>query len=531
MARVVIDPITRIEGHLKLEVEVDGGKVKDAWTSGTLFRGFEIILQGRDPRDAWQFTQRVCGVCPTSHGHTSSMGLDDSFKVKIPDNALIMRNMIEGCQFLHSHILWFYHLAALDYVDVVSALSAKTSDPELLAVQGKLKTFVESGQLGPFANAYWGHPAYKLTPELNLLAVSHYLKALDMQAEAASMSALFGGKMPMTMTSPPGGSNAIVNLDLIAQFLYRLKKLQTFIDNVFIPDVLAIAPFYLDWAGIGKGHGNYLAWGVFEDLATRDPYKRLLPRGAVFADKGLTPQKIGPEMVTEDTTHGFYKNGPPLNPAQGETLPDYTGFDTNSKYTWAKAPRLNGKPMEVGALSRMLVAYVSGQPQAKELIDGTLKALGVAGKPEVLMSVLGRIAARALETKIVADAMVGWTAQLAKNLGAGDTKLFQQYEIPDKASGIGLWEAPRGALGHWNTIENKVLKSYQLVVPTTWNVGPRDDKGIRGPIEEALIGTPVVDPKKPLEILRVVHSFDPCLACTVHVIDPGTNEVYKFRVS
>ena len=247
------------------------------------------------------------------------------------------------------------------------------------------------------------------------------------------MSALFGGRMPMTMTSPPGGVNAIVNLDLIAHFLYRLKKVQAFVDNVFIPDVLAVAPFYLDWAGIGKGHGNYLAWGVFEDLGTGDPYKRLLPRGAVYADKGLAPQKVGPEMVTEDTTHGFYKNGPALNPAQGETIPDYTGFDTNSKYTWAKAPRLNGKPMEVGALSRMLVAYVSGQPQAKELIDGTLTKLGVAGKPEVLMSVLGRIAARALETKIVADAMVGWTAQLAKNLGGGNTKFFQQYEIPDKA--------------------------------------------------------------------------------------------------
>ena len=531
MARYVIDPITRIEGHLGIEVEIEGGKVKDAWTSGTLFRGFEIILQGRDPRDAWQYTQRVCGVCPTSHGHTASRGLDESFKVTIPENALLLRNLIEGCQFLHSHILWFYHLTALDYVDVVSALSAKTSDPKLLAVQAKLKTFVESGQLGPFANAYWGHPAYKLSPELNLLAVSHYLDALEMQAEAASASAIFGGRMPMTMTSPPGGVNCMVDLDLLANFLYRVKKVKNFIDNVYIPDVLAVAPHYIEWAGIGKGHGNYLAWGVFDDPATRDPYKSLLPRGAIYADKGLVPQQIGPEMVTEDTTHGWYKNGPPLNPAQGVTDPEYTGYDTNAKYTWAKAPRLNGKPMEVGALSRMLVAYVSGQPQAKALIDDTLAKLGVAGKPEVLLSVLGRIAARALESKVVADAMEGWVMQLAKNIGAGNTKLFQQYEIPDKASGIGLWEAPRGALAHWNTIENKVLKNYQLVVPTTWNVCPRDEKGVRGPIEEALVGVEVVDPKKPLEILRVVHSFDPCLACTVHVIDPDTNEIYKFRVS
>jgi [NiFe] hydrogenase large subunit len=531
MARLVIDPMTRIEGHLKIEVEIDGGKVKDAWTSGTLFRGFELILQGRDPRDAWQLTQRVCGVCPTSHGHTSSMGLDEAFKVKIPDNAVIMRNLIEGCQFLHSHILWFYHLAALDYVDVVSALNAKTTAPSLLLVKEKLKTFVDSGQLGPFANAYWGHPAYKLPPEINLLAVAHYLEALDMQAQAAAASATFGGKMPMTMTSPPGGVNCIVDMDLIANFLYRLKQVQAFIDNKFIPDVLAVAPYYIDWAGIGKGHANFLAWGVFEDPASRDPYKRLLPRGAVYASEGLVAKKVGPEMVTEDTTHGWYKNGQPLNPAKGVTDPDYTGYDTDKKYTWAKAPRLNGKPMEVGALARMLVAYTSGSPAAQGLIDSTLAKLGVAGKPEVLLSVLGRIAARALEAKLVADAMVEWTKQLAANLGKGDTALFTQYEIPDSSSGIGLWEAPRGALGHWNVIEGGRLKNYQLVVPTTWNVCPRDSNGVRGPIEEALVGTPVYDPKQPVEILRVVHSFDPCLACTVHVIDPDTNEIHKFRVS
>jgi len=530
MARYVIDPITRIEGHLKLEVEIEGGKVKDAWTSGTLFRGFELILQGRDPRDAWQYTQRVCGVCPTSHGHTSSMSLEDSFKVIPPENAVLLRNLIEGCQFLHSHILWFYHLTALDYVDVVSALSAKTTDPKLQAVQAKLKTFVESGQLGPFANAYWGHPAYKLSPEINLLAVAHYLDALEMQALAASASSMFGGRMPMTMTSPPGGVNCMVNLDIIAGFLYKIKKVQSFVDDVYIPDVLAVAPHYLDYAAIGKGHANFLSWGVFDD-PSRDPYKRLMPRGAVYASEGLKVQKVDANMVTEDVTHAWYKGGKPLNPAQGETLPEYTSYDTNSKYTWAKAPRMNGKPMEVGALARMLVAYCSGQPQAVELINGTLGKLGVAGKPEVLLSVLGRIAARALETKIVADKMIDWTMQLAANMGAGKTELFKQYELPASGQGVGLWEAPRGALAHWNTIEGSVLKNYQLVVPTTWNVCPRDEKGIRGPIEEALVGTPVVDAKKPLEVLRVVHSFDPCLACTVHVIDPDSNEIHKFRVS
>jgi len=531
MARLVIDPVTRIEGHLKLEVEIEGGKVKDAWTSGTLFRGFELILKGRDPRDAWQYTQRVCGVCPTSHAHTSTMGLEDSFGVRPPDNAVIMRNLIEGCQFLHSHILWFYHLTALDYVDVVSALQAKTSDPKLVAVQAKLKTFVESGQLGPFAHAYWGHPAYKLPPEINLAAVAHYLDALGMQAQAASASAIFGGKMPMTMTSPPGGVNCMVDLDLIANFLYRLKQVQSFIDNVFIPDVLAVAPYYLDWAGIGKGHANFLAWGVFDDPATRDPYKRLLPRGAVYASEGLVAKKVGPEMVTEDTTHGWYKDGNPRNPSEGVTEPEYTGYDTDGKYTWAKSPRLNGKPMEVGALSRMLVAYTSGVKPVQDLIDGTLAKLGVPGQPGVLLSVLGRIAARALESKYVADSMVNWATELASNMASGKKDLFSQYEIPQSSQGIGLWEAPRGALGHWNKIDGQVLDNYQLVVPTTWNVCPRDEKGVRGPIEEALVGTPVADPSQPVEILRVVHSFDPCLACTVHVIDPDTNEVRKFRVS
>jgi [NiFe] hydrogenase large subunit len=529
MARLIIDPVTRIEGHLKVELEVEGGKVKDAWASGTLFRGFELILQGRDPREAWQYTQRVCGVCQTSHGHASSMGLDQSFKVAVPDGGVLMRNLIEGCQFLHSHILWFYHLAALDWVDVVSALGAKTEDPNLLMVQARLKKLADSGQLGPFANGYWGHPAYKLPPEINLRAVAHYLDALDYQAMAASCSALFGGRMPMTMTSPPGGVNAVVNLDLIAHFLYRLKQIQAFIDNAYIPDVLAIAPYYMDWAAIGKGHGNYLAWGVFEDLKTRDPYKRVLPRGAIFADTGLKPQKVAHEMIIEDTAHGWYKNGA-HTPMAGVTEPEYTGYDVNGKYTWAKAPRLSGRPMEVGALSRMLVAYVSGQPEARKLVDGALEALGVAGKPEVLMSVLGRVAARALETKLVADAMVGWTMELAGQLGAGKLKLFENYEIPERGSGAGLWEAPRGALAHFNVIENKVIKNYQLVVPTTWNASPRDQKGVRGPIEEALVGTPVVDPARPVEVLRVIHSFDPCLACTVHTIDPCTNEVRKFRV-
>lgn len=530
MARITIDPITRIEGHLSIEVEVEGGKVKDAWTSGTLFRGFEIILKGRDPRDACHLTQRICGVCPTSHGHTSSMSMEDAFKIKPPDNGRIIRNILEGCQFVHSHILWFYHLNALDYVDVVSALKAQPKEASLKKVQEKLKVFVESGQLGPFANAYWGHPAYKLPPDLNLLAVAHYLEALDMQAKAAHLSALFGGKMPMTMTSPPGGTTHIPTVDDMANYLFRIKELQNWIDNVFIPDVLAVAPYYLDYAGIGKGHANFLAWGVFEDTSF-DPKKRLLPRGAIFAADFPKVHEAKPEDVTEHTSHSWYKGTKSLNPAIGETDPEYTGYDPTKKYTWAKAPRLKDKPMEVGAIARMLIAYASGQRTAKKLIDNTLSAIGHAGKPQVLLGVIGRIAARALECKMVADAMYQWGIDIVENIKKGKTDVYTSYEIPDKAKGIGLWEAPRGALGHWIDVEGKKIKNYQCVVPTTWNVGPRDDKGIRGPIEEALVGTPVVNPEKPLEVLRVVHSFDPCLACTVHVIHPESNRTMEFKVS
>jgi len=529
MTRITIDPMTRIEGHMRIDVEIEAGKVTDAWTTGTLFRGFEIILRGRDPRDAWHITQRICGVCPTSHGHASSMSMDDAFQVKPPDNGRIIRNIIEGAQFLHSHILWFYHLNALDYVDVVSALKAEPKEASLKAVQRKLKAYVDSGQLGPFANAYWGHPAYKLPPDINLLAVAHYLEGLVMQAKAAQISALFGGRMPMTMTSPPGGVTHVPSVDDLKNYLFRIQELQTWIDGTFIGDLYAIAPYYLDQAAVGRGHGNFLAWGVFED-ASFDPKKRLLPRGALFAADFPTLHEAKPEDVMEDTTHGWYRQGKPLNPATGATDPEFTAYDTGKQYTWAKAPRLQNRPMEAGALSRMLVAYAAGQPTAKKLIDEALARIGYPGKPQVLFGVIGRIAARALECKLVADAMHQWGLDLIENIKQGKTAVYTEYRIPDKARGIGLWEAPRGALGHWIDVEGKRIKNYQCVVPTTWNVSPRDENGVRGPIEEALVGVKVADAEKPLEVLRVVHSFDPCLACTVHLIHPASNRILNFRV-
>lgn len=506
--RVVIDPFTRLEGHLRIEVEVDGGKVKDAWSTSPLFRGMEIVCKGRDPRDAYYLSQRICGVCPISHGHASTYSLEDAFGVTPPDNARIIRNIIEGAQYVHSHILAFYHLHALDYVDIVSALNAKPKETSLKNVQAKIKTFVDSGQLGPFANAYWGHPAYKLPAELNLLAVAHYLEALEMQAKASQLLALFGGKFPHMMTCVPGGVTVTPDANMLGDALFRTKELKTWVDEVHIPDVLAVAPYYLDWAGIGKSHTNYLAWGVFED-ETWDAQKRLLPPGAVYNGQ-LKVEEVKPEEVTEYVSHSWYTDeSGPLNPSEGVTEPEYSDLDTDGKYSWCKSPRFKDQPMEVGPLSRMLVAYLSGNENAKKLIDDTLAALGVPGKPEVLLSTLGRVGARALECKLVADAMVGWTMELVENFRNGQTDLYADYEVPESGRGVGLWEAPRGALAHWNTIENGRLKNYQVISPSTWNFSPRDDKGVRGPVEEALIGTPVVDPEKPVEVLRVVHSYDP----------------------
>jgi [NiFe] hydrogenase large subunit len=529
MSRIIIDPITRIEGHLALEVEVEGGKVKDAWASGTLFRGFEIVLKDRDPRDAYHITQRICGVCPTSHSHAAALCLESAAGIHPPEMGRLVRNMVEGAQFLHSHILWFYHLAALDFVDVVSALKAETKEHYLNDVQARIRKSVEGGQLGPFANAYWGHPAYKLPPELNLLAVAHYLEALDQQAQASHISAIFGGRMPMTMTTPAGGSVHIPTLDDMANLIPRLEDLRHWVDHVYIPDVLAIAPYYLDYAGIGPGPRNFLAWGVFDDPSF-DSKNRLLPSGIVM-DCSFKAQEVDEKTVTEDVTHGWYKDGPPTHPSVGLTEPEFTSWDVEKKYTWAKAPRYGDRPMETGALARMVVAYSKGHPAAKKLIDQTLGQLGVADKPEVLCSVVGRIAARALETKIVADAMVEWANEIMENIKSGKKETFTQYELPQRAQGVGLWEAPRGALGHWNQIEKTRLANYQVITPTCWNISPRDAQGVKGPIEQALIGTPVADPKRPLELLRVAHSFDPCLACTVHVIDPESNAVYKVRVS
>ncbi len=541
--RVVIDPITRIEGHLRIEVEIENGKVKNAWSSGTLFRGIEMILKGRDPRDAWLFTQRACGVCTYVHGLASVRSVEDALGVKAPNMARLLRNLMLGAQFLHDHPVHFYALHALDWVDVVNALKADPKRTARLAasvssaaasgardfevVQQKLKSFVESGQLGPFANAYWGHSAYNLTPEADLLAAKHYLDCLQMQVKAAQLHAVFGGKNPHIQSLTVGGVTCErdLSIDRVAHFLFQLKEVKSFIDNVYVPDLLAVASFYKDWGAIG-GNSNFMAYGEFPQTDS-EPDSLFLPRGAVF-DRNLgNVVPVDPSKITEHVKHSWYEGEAALHPSKGETKPDFTPLNTEDRYSWLKAPRYDGHAMEVGPLARVLVAYAKGHEPTKKLVDQVVETLAIP--PAALFSTLGRTAARAINTKVIADAMMDWTTELIELIKKGDTQTYQAYEWKD-GTGMGLNDVPRGALGHWIQVEDKKIGNYQMVVPSTWNLGPRCSSDILGPVEQALIGTPVADPKKPLEILRTVHSFDPCIACAVHVIDPHSNEVYKIRV-
>ena len=473
--------------------------------------------------------------------------VEDAIGVEIPENARLIRNLLHGAQFQHDHIVHFYHLHALDWVDVVSALkadpaaTAKLSDNVSNApwgganyfksVQQRLQTFVDSGQLGPFTNAYWGHPAYVLPPEANLMAAAHYIEALRLQAKAARMHAIFGGKNPHLQSLVVGGVTSVKDLtpDRIAEFLYITKETQSFIENVYIPDLLAVASFYKDWGAIG-GCSNYMAWGEFPQ-SKQEPESLFMPRGVIM-NRNLGSLKTAVQRdVTEHIARAWYEQGNPQHPYTGETKPLQENpkyRPGGGKYSWFKAPRYAGEPCEVGPLARVLVAYGKGKKEIKALVDSTLQKLGVP--VQALFSTLGRTAARGLETVAIGQAMPGWLMELVENLKSGDTQTYQAWEMPDSGQGVGLNDVPRGSLGHWIEIEDKKIKNYQYVVPSTWNCGPRDEKGKLGPVEEALIGTPVADPARPLEVLRTVHSFDPCVACGVHVIDPDSNRVYDIKV-
>ncbi len=467
--------------------------------------------------------------------------------VKIPENARIIRNMLMGAQFQHDHIVHFYHLHALDWVDIVSAITK--ADPVKTAVladnlsnaskggasyyksvQQRLKTFVDSGQLGPFSNGYWGHPAYQLPPEANLMAAAHYIEALRLQARTARMHAIFGAKNPHLQSLVVGGVTCVKDLkpDRIAEFMYLWKETQAFVRDVYIPDLLAVASFYKEWGSIG-GTTNFMAWGEFPETDA-EPDSLFLPRG-VMMDRNLSGVKMArQEEVTEHVTHAWYEDGDAKHPYEGETRPvqeDPEYSPDNGKYTWLKAPRYSEQSCEVGPLARVLVAYGYGKKEVKTVVDSVLKQLGIPAA--ALFSTLGRTAARGIEALVVGERMETWINALIENVKKGDTTTYQAWEMPKKGMGFGLNDVPRGSLGHWIKIEDGKINQYQYVVPSTWNMGPRDKNGKLGPLEEALIGTPVADPKQPLEVLRTVHSFDPCIACGVHVIDPDSNEVYKIR--
>lgn len=554
--RIIVDPITRIEGHLRIEVEVDNDNViKDAWSSITLWRGIETILKGRDPRDAGLMVQRFCGVCTYSHYETSIMAVEDAFGIKPPPNARLVRNLIKGSQYLTDHIMHFYHLHGLDWVDIVSALSAdprkavelaksyhpnpyNCSETHYRAVQKRLTRFVQSGRLGPFANAYWGNPSYKLPPEANLVITSHYLDALKISKIGAQMMAIFGGKNPHPQSLVVGGISSVmdaVDASRIGEYLFRLKEVKNFVETAYLPDILIAATYYKDEgaAGIGAGVPNYLSYGGFP---LDDEWgKTLLPKGVVKNRDLANPLRLDEDRITEEAGHSWYKGDKRLHPYVGTTDPKYTGFDANGnvkgdeKYSWCKAPRYDQKPFEVGPLARFIVGYAQGHPEIKKLVDDTLNAANLP--VTVLFSTLGRAAARALETKLVADNIGNWVNELVSNVKRGDTRTWTLNYLKSNCEGRGMNEVPRGALGHWIKVEHGVIANYQAVVPSTWNASPRDANGMRGPYEEALIGTKLSNLDQPLEILRTIHSFDPCAACAVHIIDPKSDTIRAFKVA
>jgi hydrogenase large subunit len=518
MGKIVIDPVTRIEGHLKVEAVVDDGKVKEAKSAGMLFRGLELIMRGRDPRDAQRITQRVCGVCPTSHSIAATLNLDSAFGIadKIPDNGRIIRNLILGAAHIADHILHFYHLVALDYVDVARLSKYEGNN----TVLNSIKDFIGRGELGPFVPRYEGD--YRLPDDVNEQAVTHYVMAFDMRRKGQEMAAMFGGKMPHNMGIMPGGVTSIPAVDNMASFLWRLRELQEFIDNVYLPDVVAIAGVYSDYFEIGHGCGNLLAYGSYDldgkevDLTKRN---RFFKPGTTST--GLKFGRFDPGQITEQVKHSWYVDSiSDRHPSEGDVVVDK---EKEGAYSWLKSPRYDKKVFEVGPLARIMVNYVEGNPAVKGLVDSTLSQARL--KPKDMFSVMGRNLARALETKLIADAMAGWVLQLKPG-----EPVYINYELPEESAGMGLVGAARGALGHWIQIKESKIANYQVITPSTWNISPRDDRDQPGPLEQAITGTKVKDEANPFEIVRIVRAFDPCLACSIHLVNPKGHDLGKFRV-
>ncbi|KAA3663189.1 MAG: nickel-dependent hydrogenase large subunit [Calditrichaeota bacterium] len=500
--RVMLDPITRIEGHLSIRTEVENNHVVEAYCSGEMFRGFETILRGRDPLDAQQITQRICGVCPVPHGLASILAQDQAYGITLTKNGRLLRNLISGANFVQDHILHFYHLSAVDFVDVAAVAKYNGNDNSLNELKAWVNSQLNSNILfpaAPFLPRYSGN--YIENDELNFIALKHYLEAMEVRKAGTQMVALFAGKIPHPAGLIPGGVSEKVTADKIAAYSARLKKLRTFVDTAYLPDVIEVAKVYPEYFDIGKGCGNFLAYGIYPESETDT--ERFLP-GGVLLDNEL--HALNAAQITEDTRFSRFSSPSGLNPNVGQSAADPGKQDA---YTWLKAPRYDGHVVEVGPLARMMVGYHYEQPQIKNIIDDTLTKTGL--QPRHLVSALGRHLARALETKIIVDRCAEWLEQLVPEKPA-----FVDFEIPQNSHGIGLWEAPRGALGHWLNIKDYKISNYQCVVPTTWNCSPRDDQGKPGPVEQALVGTRIEDEQNPIEAARVVRSFDPCLACAVH---------------
>ncbi|GAB4354927.1 MAG: hydrogenase 2 large subunit [Gammaproteobacteria bacterium] len=562
--RITVDPITRIEGHLRIDCEVENGKVSNAWSSGTMWRGIEKILLGRDPRDAWVFTQRICGVCTTVHAITSVRAVENALDMEIPLNAQYIRNLIIAAHGIHDHIVHFYHLSALDWVDIVSALKAdprKTSQlaeslsdwphnsfKQMKAVQDRLKAFVESGQLGPFANGYWGHPSMKLSPEVNLLAAAHYLQALEYQREANKIVSILGSKTPHIQNLAVGGVANPINPDsqstLTVERLFAIKavidKLGDFIRNAYLVDVAAVGAFYADWTGYGAGVTNYLS---VPDLPLDEKGTRFAMPGGYIENGDLSTFKpitsyqdaFFRDNVKESVKHAYYEaSADPLHPFDGETNPNYTGFQDDGKYSWVKAPTFMDKRAQVGPLANVLCMAAAGDKHTQKYLNSTVDTVSSLVGSRIpltaLHSTIGRHAARAIRCAVLYENLGEQWNLLMENIGKGDYATFNRPEFPKgEVRGFGYHEAPRGVLSHWTVINDGKIKNYQCVVPSTWNAGPRDANDAMGPYEASLMDNPIADPDKPLEVLRTVHSFDPCLACAVHVLDTDRNEVVRVK--
>ncbi|MCF8105082.1 MAG: nickel-dependent hydrogenase large subunit [Desulfohalobiaceae bacterium] len=561
--RITVDPITRIEGHLRIDCEVENGRVSNAWSSGQMWRGIEVILQGRDPRDAWLFTQRICGVCTTVHAIASVRAVENALELEIPVNAQYIRNLLIAAHGLHDHIVHFYQLSALDWVDIVSALQAdakaaaklgqslsdwhRNSFQEIKGVQDKLKNFVNSGQLGVFGSGYWGHPAMKLSPEVNLLAATHYFQALEYQRKINQVVAILGSKTPHIQNLAVGGVTNPVDpnspASLTTEKLYHIKSLidetEAFVKQVYLLDVAAVGAFYADWTGYGSGVTNYLS---VPDLPQDSKGREfLLPGGYIpsgdvgaFAPIQSFQDDFFGQNVKESIKHSWYDGDWERHPWQEETVPKYTSFEDNGKYSWVKAPSFQGEPAQVGPLANVLCMYAAGHQPTRQYAGLALKTVSTLLGQEVgldaLHSTIGRHAARAVRCAVLADTLnENWSA-LINNIGQGDYTICNKPEFPKgEIRGFGFHEAPRGTLSHWVVIKDGKIENYQCVVPSTWNAGPRGQKDAPGPYEASLVGNPVADPEKPLEVLRTIHSFDPCLACAIHLLDQDSREIVKVK--